>query len=268
MEFYNQNKPVLDLSLVICGTEVCIPEFKMPNHLREYYLIHYVKSGTVIFEESNRVHTVNAGDIFVIYPENLTKYYNGRPDTTLEFCWIGFAGNSAEACLEKAGITRSNPVMTLNNTEFEETTEKMVKLFGKKTHPSEFVLNSYILRCLHSIEKSVMVEKKEYANYVESAVAYIEDNYMKAVSANDIVDFIKLNRSYLFKLFKQQTGLSVSQYLIKYRIDKACEFLKEYDFTISQVAQMVGIDDIYYFSKIFKRIVGVSPSEYKKRQDS
>ena len=105
-------------------------------------------------------------------------------------------------------------------------------------------------------------------NYVDVVLAYIDDNYMKNISSADIVDFVNLNRSYLFKIFKKQTGLSVSQYLIKYSMDKACEFFDEYNFNISQVAQMVGIDDVYYFSKLFKKIKGITPSGYKKRQDS
>ena len=104
-------------------------------------------------------------------------------------------------------------------------------------------------------------------NYVDTILTYIDDNYMKNITSADIADFVKLNRSYLFKLFKQQTGFSVSQYLIKYRINKACEFFREYDFTVSKVAQMVGIEDIYYFSKLFKRFKGIPPGEYKKRRD-
>ena len=264
LEFYNPNTPTVNINLVMCGTEVCSADFKMPNHLREYYLIHYLKSGVVIFEENGRTHTVKSGDIFVIYPENITRYNNGAPDIPLEFCWIGFVGDAAEVCLANMGITRENPVMTLNNTGFVENTEKIVKLFEKKKYPSEFMLNSYLLGCFYSIEKSAKIEKKEYTNYVDSVIAYIEDNYMKDISSTDIADFVKLNRSYLFKIFKKQTGISVSQYLIKHRIDKACEFFEEYNFTISQVAQMVGIEDVYYFSKLFKKVLGITPSEYKK----
>ena len=265
-EFYNKNKEVLDLHLVMCGNRKVEDDFKMPPHIREYFLIHYVQSGAVILEENQKKHRAVEGDIFVIYPDTLINYYVDSGD--VEFCWVSFVGDSVEKYFEYAGVTRSNPVIHINNPDFEDTVLKLVTLFEKNNNPSEIELNSRLLKCFHSIEKSGKYLVKETVNYIEAVLAYIDDNYMKDISSSDIANFIRLNRSYLFKLFKQQTGLSVSQYLIKYRIDKACEFLREYDFTVSQVAQMVGIGDIYYFSKIFKKMVGVSPTEYKKRQDS
>lgn len=267
-EYYNHNKEIFDIHLVICGKEKCVPEFKMPPHLREYYLIHYIQSGSVIFCENEREHVVKQGDIFVIYPENLTKYHNADMNIPLEFCWVGFVGDGSEKYLEYAGMSRDNPVIHLNNSAFENETLKLVKLFEKEGCPSEIALNNKLLKCFSSIEKSMKTGVKESVNYVDSALAYIEDNFMKGISSVDVADFVNLNRSYLFKIFKQQTGLSVSQYLIKYRMNKACGFFREYDFTVSEVAQMVGISDIYYFSKLFKKFMEISPTEYKKRQDS
>lgn len=266
-EFYNQNTETFGVNLVMCGKEICVPNFKMPPHIREYYLIHYIKKGTLVYEENGRKHIVKQGDIFAIYPENLTMYYNVDEVGDLEFCWIGFVGNAAEKYVEYAGLTRDNPVLHLNNTDFEEAVLKLIQLFEKKYNPSEFALNIQLLKCFESIEKSAKVKISYSLNYVDIALAYIDDNYMRDISMTDIADFVKLNRSHLFKIFKLQTGLSVSQYLIKYRINKACEFFREYDFTIGQVAQMVGIDDIYYFSRLFKKIMGITPSEYKKSQD-
>lgn len=263
-EFYNQNEDILGLRLVMCGHETCIPDFKMPVHLRGYYLIHYIQKGTLIFEENQRKHKLKEGDIFVIYPDTLNNYYSADFNISLEFCWIGFMGDTAEKYLEYAGIKRDNPIAHISNTDFADTILKLVTLFEKKNAPSEIELNSLLLRCFHSIEKSIKPISKERINYVDTVLTYIDANYMKDISASDIAEFAKLNRSYLFKIFKQQTGLSVSKYLIKYRINKACEFFKEYGFTISQVAQMVGVDDIYYFSKLFKKVTGITPSEYKK----
>ena len=265
-EFYNKNKEISDIHMVMCGTRKVEPDFKMPPHVREYYLIHYVRSGAIILEENKNKHRAVEGDIFIIYPDNLISYYadNGEVD----FCWVSFVGNSVEKYLKYAGVTRENPVIHINNTDFEDTVLKLITLFEKNKTPSEIELNSRLLNCFHSIEKSGKYVAKETVNYIDAVLAYIDDNYMKDISSSDIANFIRLNRSYLFKLFKQQTGMSVSQYLIQYRINKACEFLTEYNFSIGQIARMVGIDDIYYFSKLFKKITGLTPTEYKKRQDS
>lgn len=265
-EFYNTNKEFSDIHIVMCGNRKVDANFKMPPHVREYYLIHYVHSGTVILEENKNIHRAVEGDIFIIYPDNLISYY--ADNCEVDFCWVSFVGDLVEKYLKYAGVTRENPVIHINNTDFEDTVMKLIAFFEKNKNPSEIELNSRLLKCFHSIEKSSKYAFKETINYVDAVLAYIDDNYMKDISSSDIADFIRLNRSYLFKLFKQQTGMSVSQYLINYRIEKAKDFLREYDFSVSQVSAMVGIDDIYYFSKLFKKLTGVSPSEYKKRQDS
>lgn len=268
LEFYNQNKEIFDIHLVMCGKERNTQTFKMPPHLREYYLIHYIQRGGFIFEENQKLHLVEEGDIFIIYPDTLTSYRNANSVEFSEYCWIGFLGDGVERYLEYAGVTRENPVIHINNTDFENAVLMLVNQFETKHSISEITLNSYLLKCFQSIEKSINPNVVRNVNYVKAAMTYIEDNYMKDISAADISEFVMLNRSYLFKIFKKQTGLSVSQYLIRYRINKACEFFREYNFNVSQVAQMVGIDDIFYFSKLFKKFKGITPTEYKKRQDS
>ena len=83
------------------------------------------------------------------------------------------------------------------------------------------------------------------------------------VSVQDLADSIGLNRSYLHRLFKSAIGSSVQEYLLDLRIRKACALLKSTELPVSIISLSVGYEDTLYFSRLFKRKKGVSPSQYR-----
>ncbi|MDU5263022.1 MAG: helix-turn-helix transcriptional regulator, partial [Clostridium celatum] len=95
-------------------------------------------------------------------------------------------------------------------------------------------------------------------------IEYIEDNYWKSkVNVTSMVNYNNIDRSYLFRLFKKTTGMSMVNYLTEFRIQKACNFLSMTDLSIKSVAYSVGYEDPLYFSRIFRKIMFVSPSDYR-----
>lgn len=99
---------------------------------------------------------------------------------------------------------------------------------------------------------------------IEMVKAYICDHYMEEISLNDVASLVFLNPKYLGELFKKEAGINFSDYLINYRMEVAKELLKDIRYKTSEVAELVGYKDAKHFSKLFKKIVGVNPAEYKK----
>lgn len=99
---------------------------------------------------------------------------------------------------------------------------------------------------------------------IEMVKAYICDHYKEEVNLNDAASLVFLNPKYLGELFKKETGINFSDYVINYRLDVAKELLKDVKYRTNEVAEMVGYKDAKHFSKLFKKIVGVNPAEYKK----
>ncbi|MFD2612067.1 response regulator transcription factor [Paenibacillus gansuensis] len=103
-----------------------------------------------------------------------------------------------------------------------------------------------------------------HSSCVAEAIAYIEQHMDEELSREQIAGKVHLNSAYLSRLFKKETGLSLSDYIMKLRMEKAKELLREPRIKISQAASSVGYSHFSHFAKMFKRIIGQTPQEYRK----
>lgn len=98
---------------------------------------------------------------------------------------------------------------------------------------------------------------------VENMKKYIEENYKKPINVLDISNFVCLNKVYSGALFKKHMNMTITEYLHRIRVEHAAQLLKIGEFNVTQVAFQTGFNDLYYFSKIFKKYKGISPKFYK-----
>lgn len=98
-----------------------------------------------------------------------------------------------------------------------------------------------------------------------SAVHYIQNNYQKPISANTAAKEVGISSAYFSTLFKQETGLSFTEYLTEFRMEKARQLLEDKSIYIYEIGDRVGYPDPNYFCKVFKRCTGMSPAAYRKK---
>ena len=91
------------------------------------------------------------------------------------------------------------------------------------------------------------------------------NNYSREISLDDVSRQVNISPYYFSKIFKEESGLNFIEYLTNIRIDKAKELLSETDMSIKEVCATCGYTDPNYFSRSFKKNVGVTPTEYKER---
>lgn len=109
------------------------------------------------------------------------------------------------------------------------------------------------------------LEKKAKSKYVEQAIQFIRDNYREDINISTVAGNLEISEGYLSRVFKKETDYTFTNYLIYYRIQLAMNLLKDCRVKVYEVADQVGYSDTNYFSAQFKKIVGVSPSEYQDR---
>lgn len=116
-------------------------------------------------------------------------------------------------------------------------------------------------------------EMRENANKKESthngviarAMVYIDENFKNNISLNDVAESINMSYFYFSRLFKESTGKSFSDYLTEYRVEKSIELMRDDQLSIKQISYDIGYNDPNYFSKIFKKLKGITPTEYRGR---
>lgn len=101
--------------------------------------------------------------------------------------------------------------------------------------------------------------------YVDEAVSYICQNFKKDINVRDISNKLLISESHLSRIFKDETGYTIGDYLTNYRIKQACKLLLDPSVKIYEIADKIGYKDQRYFSVIFKKLVGVTPTEFKDK---
>ncbi|MFB9830341.1 AraC family ligand binding domain-containing protein [Lederbergia wuyishanensis] len=255
-----------DLFIHNYGIEKCYPNQFFGPTSRDYYLIHFVIEGKGIFKVGNELHYIKKGQAFLIKPD-VETYYKSDSINPWTYCWIGFNGIQAKNIINKTKLTTDLPVFLfdeddiwfrqfLSSIDKEHTIEDDLKIQGLlylllsslvEEYPKQKVINRQI-------------KKEEYINKV---IDYIEANFAKKITVSSIAEYIGLDRSYLSSLFKEYLNLGVQEYLIRFRLNKACSILNAKDLSIGDVARLVGYEDQLLFSKMFKKYIGISPKQYR-----
>ncbi len=264
--FYNSQYDEKEyLSLFGCGHEKCSADFSDGPGIRKKYILHYIISGEGYYEVDEQKYFLKQGDVFAIYPEDLVTYY-ADPENPWEFCWIIFGGKHAHIYYNNGGISHSGLVIHHVDKAFVSCITDCLKYIGENERSySQLRLSSCILECLSHVDKATYSERYTPAekNHVQNAIAYIEYNYGRGIGVTDIANHLGLDRSYFYKIFKKETGLSPNEYLTGYRIKRA-KALISMGVDFKTVAKSIGLKDIYHFSKIFKKVSGITPSKWRQ----
>ncbi len=105
-----------------------------------------------------------------------------------------------------------------------------------------------------------------HAQYISQVMQHIEENYAGRISLRELSEIALLSPNHLCKVFKDLTGITVSEYIQKLRMDKACELLSDTSLTLAEISCEVGYQDVGYLRRIFKKELGQTPSEYRTQQ--
>ena len=215
--------------------------------MRTYTIIHYVESGRGTLYKYGNEYPVKAGEAFVILPHEVTTYTADSDDPWV-YRWIGFDGNLSEKVGELPPVIKIADNIFPHLTEEDEKNPEMV---------------SYRLASqLFSMYGHIFSKDSHSNHYVRKVIDYIDSSYMREVRVEEIADNLSLDRRYLSRLFKQKTGQTVQEYIIKVRMESACRQLSE-GRTVAETSVLCGYSDVCNLSKMFKRMYGVSPKNWK-----
>lgn len=260
------NKDGHDLIVYQCGMEKCKPSHSYGPAVRDHFLIHFILDGAGTFYADGKSYKLNRNEGFLICPDIVT-YYEANRDNPWVYSWVGFRGLKAETYLKMADLSRENPIFKYEKSLLLQSCLEDMRKASSLKYGRELrlqgLLGIFLSELVELAEKSDSDGTTQAETYIKKVLQFIDTNYSRDISMDDISKHIGLNRSYFSSLFKEKMKLSPQQYLINYRINKACELMNNNSLSISDISRSVGYNDPLGFSKIFKKLKGCSPREFR-----
>jgi len=246
-------------------------------HSHDFISLTYILSGTCTYYIEGKSYRVKKGNLILCNPGIMHGKTLCTSEEINEF-HIGFSNICIENLPRDHIISReASPVITFAQyeQEFFKCCSDILAEQEKNDVGCALMLKSLVMKLIvillkeiykqetHSDENIINLESYDKISVVNAVVTYINENYMQDVSLDKISKSMYLSPVYISKIFKEEIGESPINYLIKVRLSKAVELMKDSNKPIKEVAKSIGYDDAYYFSKLFKKYYGFSPLKYK-----
>lgn len=270
----------IDAMVYTCGYEECAPGHSYGPAVRSGFLVHHVLYGHGVYRVSNgktegkvvqktswTTYELGPGDSFLIKPDELI-YYEALRNDPWAYTWIGFKGHMAADYLRRSSVWET-PVFSYRIDDEVGTCHQKMYDASQLPRNRDIAMTSVLYEFLYALCERFPAERKGHedreARYIDTVLGIIDNNYASPLTVEELADAAGIDRSHLYRLFKQRTGLSIKDYLIQLRMDRARELLRQTDLTMGAVARSVGYNDALYFSRLFKKRIGVAPTAYRRQ---
>ncbi|MDO4287428.1 MAG: AraC family transcriptional regulator [Eubacteriales bacterium] len=259
-----------DISLVQYGRYLGGTDTPLLPFLNERTVVTYVTSGAGTIKLGSSQHAIEPGSIVVFFP-NVCVNCSGLDGQQITAMWLELDGSALPETLTRAGLTPHKPVLSLTTSgDTSETVAAFTRLTDPEQEYGPLRATGIALELLDSLlcETSRPCQPKvsnlqQY--YVDKSIRYIKARYQQDISVEDVAQYCGLNRSYLGKLFRDATGITTQEYLIRQRMSVACSYLERGAAPIATIARSVGYPNQLHFSRAFHKVFGIPPREWQKR---
>ncbi len=270
IDFKDKSKPLIISS---CGTYRLVSRPKLPTYRprgRLDFQIIYICAGTAHFHFGNAENdtVVSAGHMVLYRPKEFQKYEYYAADKT-EVYWVHFTGGNVKNILRSYGIRDDMRVLYSGaSMEYERIFKRMIYEMQRCQRDYEEMLAlllRHLLILLHRQLTRAHIFKNEYLDSeMDAAAQYFNDHYNTDINIREYAASRGMSISWFIRNFRKYTGHTPAQYIISIRITSAQMLLETTKYTVSEISRIVGYENPLYFSRIFHKHRGFSPSEYRK----
>lgn len=262
---YNKYIENTQLSIYESGWQYCSPGYKYGPARWGYFLLHFIENGRGTLTVNNTSYKLSRNQVFLTLPDTDTTYTADK-ELPWHYYWVGFNGLNAKEFLIKSGFIENGIY-----TKSFSCPEKIFSIFKQINdyNSRDETASLGMLGGLYTLFAEMFKENKnidlpatEKESYIDRAVRYINENYGRPITVKNIAEYVGFDRSYFFKMFKEQIGVFPKEYLINQRMSKARSLMKDAEYSCYEICKMVGYEDYSNFSKTFKKRYGKTPKEY------
>ena len=228
------------------------------------YLFAYFYSPIQLLER-DEVHASPSARL-VLWEPRRTHYY-GRTDTEWSHSWLHCDGAFVDEALRRSGLELNVSIPLADPLPFEEALSAIHAEVSGQAHPDAGILKNTFESLLRRVVRALQADTDRPSipdAYLEIK-HHMEVHYLEKLCLKDLAQRLNVSAPYFCSQFKRHFGTSPIDFVIDLRMHDALQHLRNVNHNISDVARSSGYDDIFYFSKIFKRRFGLSPSAMRAR---
>ena len=268
LDIKDKSKPLIVTS---CGTYHLYTKPKLPTWRprgRLDFQLLYIAAGKAHFHIDGEEKIVTAGHMVLYRPKEPQKYeYYGEYQT--ESYWVHFTGGDVTNILRSYGLTKEKKVFYCGSgLEYKNHFRSMIQELQmcKDDYPEmlEIHLRQIFIKLHRYFNTISKVENSQIAEDIDKAMLYFSEHYNEDICIEDYAGKHHMSTSWFIRNFKQYTGSTPMQYILSKRIYNAEALLQNEHYNITEISNIIGYDNPLYFSRIFKKVKGISPTEYRK----
>lgn len=256
--------------------------YKMDVHAHDRVEIMYAISGSCRIQTKNRINILRKGDFILLdadVPHSLSLETNEKCRMlNVEF---GFRGK-LEDFPSVGQIINSNPslknmydsaqpyIVLKDTAEVYQALKSLIlelDTYGDDKSMNLQMLFSQLLIRIARLYADSASDDGQGMLYTRKALNYIHQHYDYPIKVKDIADAVNIHQAYLHRLFKANSGVTINEYLLQTRMEKAKVLLRNTDINITEICSYIGINSSQYFAQTFKKYTGVSPTAYRNSVD-
>ncbi|BAV06673.1 AraC-like ligand binding domain-containing protein [Filimonas lacunae] len=243
--------------------------YRMRPNGSDQHILLYCVDGKGTVSVLDQVLTMEAGD-FCFIPRNTRHTYQASPDKPWTIYWIHFKGSTADYLVqfaqEQSGIKGFISAGDRITELFHDIYQQLERGYGIKTLIHVNLSFGYLLTCFSGNEPASTAISARKQEPADVAIDYIRKHIDQPLTLGDIAQVCNLSPNHFTVLFKRKTGFTVIEYFNHLKIQRACQYLLFTDLRIKEIAESVGLPDQHYFSRVFKKVMGVSPLDYRQKR--
>ena len=229
------------------------------------HLLIFCHRGQGYFRTQHAQGTLNAGQLLLL-PSGEAHSYWASSTQPWSIYWAHFQGSAAAVCMDFLELAPNQPVVTLSR--WRQLIPVVTDLLNLQTQRHQFtaavVAASLLQRIIAELPRLTSTLQAPSEFDLSALERFMYDNSHRDLSLDDFAEFAGLSRFYFSKKFKQFTGTSPMRYFNQIRVKIACQLLDNSADSIRQISQQLGFEDPYYFSRLFKKTMGMSPQFYRQ----